>query len=394
MSQDRLAHLWRVRTEGVAPLWRQCATHIETLIRDGTLKPGEALPAHTELARRTGVGASTLQKALVWLTTENLLVRHRRRGTFVAKNPKGGRTAWVAVVTRAMFDPALSQWDLLCARALVETLTDAGQSFRFYHNAYLPDKPDAFQQELDPRLSEDVASGRVAGVLVIGAIPTNHPEFREQLKSARVPMVETSERGTATPYVVTFDRCAFVRAAVQRAARRGCRRLALIETPGFVADGHDRLAETFEAAVSEQGVAAAKDWLRRIAWPPGAAKGAAAFQSLWQDGASRPDAIVVTDEYVAQGVAQAAQAMDVDVPADVYLIAQVNRGTGISYPVPVDTIEFDPLELIRGAWNMLRERMRGQVVNRRLVRIGPCLPEGEVTRPTSAGQPAVEEVAT
>lgn len=314
VADHRQTISWQVRTEGIVPLWKQCATHIETLIRNGTLQPGEALPAHSELAEWTGVGASTLQKAMAWLKAEGLLVRHRHRGTFVAENPHRGRDAWVAVLTRAMFDPGLSQWDHLAARAVVDVLADAGARFRFYHNAYMPGRPSPVQQDIDPRLPEDVEAGRVRGLLVIGGVPVSHPELREQLRRANVPAVETTGRGSRTPYVVEFDRLAFVRRAVERAAAKGCRRLALVETPGFEPNGHDLLEEAFVAATKRWGLAVATPCPLRIPWMPSAAKGVAAFDHLWKAAGPRPDGLVITDEYVALGAAQAAVAAGAAVP--------------------------------------------------------------------------------
>jgi DNA-binding LacI/PurR family transcriptional regulator/DNA-binding transcriptional regulator YhcF (GntR family) len=364
---------WTVPVLGSTPLWRQCAAHFETLLRTGVLKPGQTLPPHAELATATGVGASTLQKALTWLVAEGILVRHRRRGTVVAQNAGRREDAWVAIMTRAMFDPGLSQWDLLAARAVVDTLADRKARFRFYHNAYSSAGPHALRQDIDPHLVEDVQAGRVKGVLVIGTIPVSHPEFRERLDRARIPVVETTTHGSLTPYVVDFDRPAFVRAAVRLAAARGCRRLALIETPGYEVGGRDPLAETFVAEAGRKGLTAPPEWRFRIEWPPSVAKGAAAFEALWQTAGTRPDGVVITDEFVALGVAQAAVAQGVAVPDTLRLVASVTAGADIAYPLPLDTIEFDAVQLIDHAWTMLKARMDGRVVRQRQISIGPRL---------------------
>lgn len=383
---------WRVPTTGNVPLWKQCATHIAELIRNGTLAAGQAMPVHSELALQTGVGASTLQKSLAYLTRQGLLVRHRNRGTFVASKPDHRGEKWVAVMTRAAFDPALSQWDLLAARAVVHTLADAGARFRFYHNSYLSGHPDAQRQDIDPRMDEDIEAGRVQGLLVVGSVPPSHPEFREQLKKARIPLVETSSQGNLTPYVVEFDRSAFVRHAVELAAARGCRRLAFLETPGFEVNGHDPLAEAFAAEIRRLGLDVVAPCPYRIAWPPSAAKGVQAFEDLWQDRQMRPDGLIITDEHVALGAAQAAAGAGVAVPEELWLVTSTTAGHEIAWPVPVETVAFDPAELMDRAWAMLQAGMNGEVVTRRQLRIGPRWVEATKTEPAGAGYRAEQEI--
>lgn len=77
----------------------------EKCIRSGRFRPGERVPAETELTERLPVGLGTLQKALTKLAERGLVVRHRKIGTYIAdrrsqvsevyvyrfKDPKTGR---------------------------------------------------------------------------------------------------------------------------------------------------------------------------------------------------------------------------------------------------------------------------------------------------------------
>ena len=158
---------------GSAPrtqLWRQVEEHFKALIRDGVLKPGAKLPPHEELFGMVGVGHSTLQRALQSLTRQGFLIRVRRQGTFIAQ-PTGKVDTHVAVMTRVLFDPAHTGFDLLAARALVDELSDAGRTFRFYHNQFKRSGRSSYDQSVDPALVREVEAGRVDGLLVTGAIP-------------------------------------------------------------------------------------------------------------------------------------------------------------------------------------------------------------------------------
>lgn len=56
---------------------------MRTLIRDGSLKPGDQLPAEKELAQRLNVSRATLREALHTMIGEGLLEVRRGQGTFV-----------------------------------------------------------------------------------------------------------------------------------------------------------------------------------------------------------------------------------------------------------------------------------------------------------------------
>ncbi len=58
---------------------------IETLILEGTLKPGERLPAERALAEELGVSRPSLREALQKLVARGLLVSRHGGGTFVAE---------------------------------------------------------------------------------------------------------------------------------------------------------------------------------------------------------------------------------------------------------------------------------------------------------------------
>jgi GntR family transcriptional regulator len=67
-----------------SPLYQQIKLLITRSLQDGEWKPGEAIPAETDLAARYRVSQGTVRKAIDELATENLLVRRQGKGTFVA----------------------------------------------------------------------------------------------------------------------------------------------------------------------------------------------------------------------------------------------------------------------------------------------------------------------
>lgn len=68
------------------PLYREVKHKLMESLRDGEWKPGEMIPAEKRLCERFGVSVGTLRKAVDELTSENILIRHQGRGTFVASH--------------------------------------------------------------------------------------------------------------------------------------------------------------------------------------------------------------------------------------------------------------------------------------------------------------------
>ena len=66
------------------PLYMALRRNIEAAIRDGVLRPGDALPSERELAVMADVSRVTVRKAVQHLVEDRLLVQRHGSGTFVA----------------------------------------------------------------------------------------------------------------------------------------------------------------------------------------------------------------------------------------------------------------------------------------------------------------------
>ena len=66
-----------------SPLYSQIKNLILKSLQTGEWKPGESIPSEMDLATRYRVSQGTVRKAIDELATDNLLVRHQGKGTFV-----------------------------------------------------------------------------------------------------------------------------------------------------------------------------------------------------------------------------------------------------------------------------------------------------------------------
>ncbi|MET0381991.1 MAG: GntR family transcriptional regulator [Burkholderiaceae bacterium] len=73
-----------------SPLYLQIKLLITRSLQEGEWKPGEAIPAETDLASRYRVSQGTVRKAIDELATENLVVRRQGKGTYVATHAEEG----------------------------------------------------------------------------------------------------------------------------------------------------------------------------------------------------------------------------------------------------------------------------------------------------------------
>ena len=119
-------------------LYERIASRLADDVRSGALAPGERLPGERELARRLGVGRSSVREAIAALQVDGVVVTRPGSGTYVADAPPVERTS----------APDVSPSALLEARELLEPRIAALAARRGGHDAEAERLLDAM--ETDP----------------------------------------------------------------------------------------------------------------------------------------------------------------------------------------------------------------------------------------------------
>ncbi len=70
-------------TATMVPLYKQLKAHLEALIKDGALKPGEMLPSEKDLETQFNISRITVRRALQELAVEEKIARFPGKGSFV-----------------------------------------------------------------------------------------------------------------------------------------------------------------------------------------------------------------------------------------------------------------------------------------------------------------------
>jgi GntR family transcriptional regulator len=96
-GMNLLARSLATRAGGTArwPKYQQVFAAIADAIHRGQYRPGDRIPAESELCANLPVSLGTVQRALAKLAEAGLVVRNRRTGTFVADRRSQASEAWV-----------------------------------------------------------------------------------------------------------------------------------------------------------------------------------------------------------------------------------------------------------------------------------------------------------
>jgi GntR family transcriptional regulator len=86
MDHDRTPPEQASAYHPVIPLHYQIQRVLRAQIESGRWALGERVPPEYDLMHRFEVSRTTIRAALRWLENDGLIVRHRRKGTFVAEN--------------------------------------------------------------------------------------------------------------------------------------------------------------------------------------------------------------------------------------------------------------------------------------------------------------------
>jgi GntR family transcriptional regulator len=75
-----------ISPRGADPPFAQIAAFLEDAIRSGDLQPDDVLPSETEIMQATGVGRSTVRRAMARLRERGLVRTVKTRGTYVSRD--------------------------------------------------------------------------------------------------------------------------------------------------------------------------------------------------------------------------------------------------------------------------------------------------------------------
>lgn len=210
----------RIDRSSPVPLWHQLAEQLGAAVRDGELRPGDAVENEVDLARRLGLSRPTVRRAMQDLVDRGLLVRRRGIGTTVAPTRvhrtaelsslhddlvRSGRVPGTTVLSMEVTRDEAAAAALELPRdtpllTVVRLRTVDGRPLAVLHNWLPPELSDLTAEELEEH-------GLYAALRTRGAVPV----VARQSVGARMPTPEERRRLDlhGTKPVLTMTRTAF-----------------------------------------------------------------------------------------------------------------------------------------------------------------------------------------
>ncbi len=319
-------------------------------IRGGALRPGQRLPTRRELATTFDATLVTIQKAFDILRDDGFVVGHVGRGTFVAEQPP--HLFHFALV---LHEQHFRSRYIRALREEIERRTARGPE-RF--SVYLDIDPHAASPG-QQRLMADIAAGRLAGCILDmhPSILGDNPLLADQAVP-KVALVQKSQRPDIP--AISADGRAWFRLALDWLAGRDRRRIAWLGLPNAGRGQLQILAE--EAAARGLDLDISPAWSQAVDyqyadWCVNAV--AAIFQG---PPATRPDALLIADDNLAEAAIAGLAAAGLRIPHDLDVISLNNFPLPLDVPAAVRQLGFSIVERIDVCLATLREMAAGRPV--------------------------------
>jgi DNA-binding LacI/PurR family transcriptional regulator len=356
------------------PLYLQLADDLRRQIDNGTLKAGDQLMPEVELAQRQRMARGTVRQALQLLTNQGLLIRTRRKGTFVAGNGTLPATALIDIVVPFLRDELTTT----IIHGVESTLRLNAYSLIFGHS----DGSLEVEVELVARLERERARGLI---LMPTALPGEAARLAEVLPE-RLPIVliDRTIPGFTAPSVLVDNRGGAYRAVAHLIAQ-GHRRIGCVTHAGQVSSVEDRL-QGYEQALLDARLAplppAVLEWRE-----PGPAGQPADYYHQDMTPVDRlvqaPEpatALFCINDFIALGVMRHVLGRGLRIPEQVAMVGFDDIPLAPFMPVPLTTVAQPKFEIGVQAALLLLDRISGKTEATPAV----TLPTALVVRASSA----------
>ena len=293
-------------------------------ITTGRLRAGEKLPTMQEIAKGAGVSFRTARNVIERLAREGYVASRPGIGTVVA--PKN-LTIWRGRVLFVMREEdGMSYYAHQVMGEVRRRLHEAGYLLL---NAIASRRPDGDREELRALLGLSVD---------FAIVMYDSPYVEAALAEVGIPYVVVCGEGKSrkNAWQMPFSPGAAIDAFVAHCRKRKVKRVTQV-------DFDDNLIRPMDRALAAAGIETDHVLVRsRPEFGRFAGIEAAAFEKFRDYPRKKyPDVFFIWDTFVARGFFMALQNLGVRIPEDVFVVAQTNRGLGLSSPCTVTRFEAD-----------------------------------------------------
>lgn len=320
---------------------------------------GLKLDSLRKLAGRFGVSPITMWQALGLLVHEGTLRARHGAGYYVAERIRKQHVGVLLELDLSL--PNVSRFWPRVVKAIRRGLRAQGYRSRFYAGEQVPSESGTAGPPCQD-LIEDIEEDRLSGLIVVWG---NRPgsEYMRRLERQAAPVVGN---GAGYPARVQLDYIGLVSEATRRLLAEGRRRLAFMEWGPSEPDPRERSAlfNAFLRELALHGATLNERWVRSDLHPASDGAGWEEFREIWLADSEKPDGLIVADDVLCMGAAQAIQELGLRVPGQLRVVAHGNKGSGIRYPFPVSVLECDPEEYAQAMVELMVRQLRHEPLER------------------------------
>ncbi len=308
-----------VDTKDPLPLYLQVQEDLRKKIDSGVLPPGCRLPMERDLGSQYGVSSVTIKHALRNLANEGLIVRIRRKGTFVSLRGDHHRVCRTRTKTLALIVPDIE--DIFISEIYRGVAGVAGQ-IGYCVSIFSSDRDVARESQH----IRDLGQRGEDGAIIFPNWGRANAEEVFELKRRRFPFVMVNRyfRDIQTHYVVA-DNQAGATEAVEHLIRLGHRRIGCIGWVECTAI-EDRLAG-YRTAIGRHGIAYDEALVRGILDEgrdklDGIEPVTGGYREMKKllEVAPRPTAVFAVSDRLAMGAMRAIAEAGLSIPDDIALV--------------------------------------------------------------------------
>lgn len=344
-------------------IYQQLREHVREMIVQGTLPAGAKLPSTKELAAKWNVPAATVQAALTHLVKEGLLVRIRKKGTFVLDRNRRLERIGVYYDT-SIWLPETNSFKRAIHVELLKLCESKGMKLEAFFDSRKPalrttplaDVVQAVEnRQIQALIATDVAVDEAAW---IGKLPIPTAVFVE----------------AQHPTKVDLDFEQFIALGLEKLKEAGCQSVGIIslrgpwkpslgseragKLPGFT-DTFSKLCREHDVLTSDRWIKTAEAFVEGKA--PQEAFGYSQFIRIW-DLPHRPDGLIVYPNSCAVGVITGVLEKRVDIPRELKLIFHKHREIDYLCPIPVTFLYSSTADIAKALLQQTVRQFRGESI--------------------------------
>ncbi|HRU05146.1 MAG TPA: GntR family transcriptional regulator [Candidatus Brocadiia bacterium] len=334
-----------------APVYEQIAAHLREWTASGRLGPDQRLPPEPELAQELGVSRGTLRKALDVLERQEIILRRKGKGTFVARlvetPPARKRLGLLGATALASHDDMF--WTGILKGIQAELGEERGVELNFMPGAADPFAASRISNLDGVFLSPDSEGAQRLAGPELNRIPhvivsASFPEFFEHDNV----LVGTDNFEAATE-------------VMDYLLKLGHRRIAHVTLALNRCSLRDRL-RAFQAALKKARLSSGPEWVCDFTGGQGVDEQLRRLLS-----AQKPTAVFCSGLALCLDTMRVAREMGMEIPRDLSLATFDDYGLGAMVS-PALTGAVQPVnEVGRAAARMLLRQLRGKPLEQRQV---------------------------